>query len=114
MEINFSSNKLRKQLSVNKAMVKAHGPRRAELLKIVLAQLWAAPTLGEFAPPYSPPNRCHELKGNRKGQLSMDLDHPWRLIFRPDHDPVPTRPEGGLDWSAVTTITITGIEDTHG
>ena len=29
--------------------------------------------------------RLHELKGNRKGQLSFDLDHPYRLIFLPNH-----------------------------
>mgnify|MGYP002625802940 CR=1 FL=1 len=25
--------------------------------------------------------RCHELSGDRKGQYSMDLEHPYRLIF---------------------------------
>jgi proteic killer suppression protein len=44
----------------------------------------------------------------------MDLDHPYRLIFTPDHDPHPTRPEGGLDWQQVTAIIIFGVEDTHG
>jgi proteic killer suppression protein len=80
----------------------------------VLAQLWAAPTLEIFAPPYSPPHRCHELTGNLKGQLSVDLDHPYRLLFVPDHEPVPQRPEGGLDWQAVTAIKIKGVKDTHG
>lgn len=61
-----------------------------------------------------PPRCCHELTGNRKGQLSMDLDHPYRLIFKPGHDPVPERSEGGLDWRAVTEITIIGVVDTHG
>ena len=57
----------------------------------------------------------HELtKGKRSGKLSVDLDHPYRLIFIPDHDPVPRRDDGGLDWSQVTTIKIVGVEDTHG
>ena len=51
--------------------------------------------------------------GDRAGQLSMDLDHPYRLIFTPDHDPYPERPEGGLDWRQVTAINILGVEDTH-
>jgi len=38
--------------------------------------------------------------------LSVDLDHPHRLIFLPDHDPVPLLPDGGLDWSRVTAIMI--------
>ncbi len=29
------------------------------------------------------PGRFHELSGNRKGQWSCDLDHPFRLIFEP-------------------------------
>ncbi len=43
----------------------------------------------------------------------MDLDHPYRLIFIPDHGPVPRHEDGGLDWSLVTAITILGVEDTH-
>ena len=25
--------------------------------------------------------RCHALKGNRKGQYAVDLEHPYRLVF---------------------------------
>jgi proteic killer suppression protein len=53
-------------------------------------------------------------QGKRKGQLSVDLDHPYRLIFVVNHDPVPVLPDGGLDWSKVTAIKILGVEDTHG
>ena len=46
----------------------------------------------------SPPERCHELtEGKRIGELSVDLDHPYRLIFIPDNDPVPRRDDGGLE-----------------
>lgn len=114
MNITFGTASLRKQLNDEKAMIKAHGPLRTKKLKIALAQLRAAPNLGTFAPPMSPPHRCHELTGNRKGQLTVDLDHPYRLVFEPGHNPLPQRPEGGLDWQQVTTINITGIEDTHG
>lgn len=114
MDIVFSSKKLKKQLNEEKVMVKTHGPRRCRLLKVIMTQLRAAPNLGIFAPPYSPPNRCHELKGNKKGQLSVDLDHPYRLLFKPANDPIPTREEGGLDWNKVTAIEIKGVEDTHG
>lgn len=95
-------------------MMKAHGSIRTKKLKIALTQLRAAPHLGIFAPPMSPPHRCHELTGNRKGQLTVDLDHPYRLVFTPNHDPLPVRPEGGLDWNKVTSIEIIEIEDTHG
>ncbi len=76
--------------------------------------LRAAPNLAVFAPPMSPPHRCHELTGNRKRQLTVDLDHPYRLVFRVSQDPLPERVEGGLDWKQVTAIELIEIEDTHG
>ncbi|WP_293649788.1 type II toxin-antitoxin system RelE/ParE family toxin [Thiolapillus sp.] len=114
MDISFSSRHLEKQLNQERGMVKAFGPQRAKRLKIVLTALRAAPCLGVFAPPYSPPHRCHELTGNRKGKLSLDLDGPYRLLLSPAHNPLPERQEGGLDWHKVTAIKIHGVEDTHG
>lgn len=58
------------------------------------------------------PGRCHELHEDRAGQLSLDLDHPYRLLFRPADDP-DRGPGGGLDWSAVCAVVVIGIEDTH-
>ena len=114
MDISFSSRRLEKQLNQERAMVKAFGSQRAKRLKIVLTALRAAPSLAMFAPPYSPPHRCHELTGNRKGKLSLDLDGPYRLLLSPAHNPLPERQEGGLDWLRVTAIKIHGLEDTHG
>ena len=113
MDIFFSSKKLSKQFNEDKEMQKAHGAIRAKKLKIVMASLSAAKNLAVFTPPYSPPHRCHELTGDRKGQLSMDLDHPYRLIFR-SNSVNSKKQDGGLDWSLVTEILIIGIEDTHG
>nr|WP_243448514.1 killer suppression protein [Candidatus Thiosymbion oneisti] len=87
-------------------MVRACGERRSKRLRVVVATLQAAPNLSVLAPPYSPPHRCHELTGDRKGALSIDLDGPYRLIVQPVNDPLPQRPEGGLDWSAVTAVKI--------
>jgi hypothetical protein len=41
------------------------------------------------------------------------LDHPYRLIFIPADDPIPTKDDGGLDWSKVTAVEILEIADTH-
>ncbi len=114
MVITFASGKLQKQLNEGKTLIKVHGPRRAKKLMVVMASLRAAPNLGVLAPPYSPPNRCHELTGKLKGVLSVDLDHPYRLLFKPVNDPMPMKDEGGLDWSKVTEIEIQGVKDTHG
>ena len=110
MEIEFSSKKLQKQMNQAKEMLRAYGAIRTKKLQLVLTALNAAPNLAMFAPPYSPPHRCHELTGNLKGVLSLDLDHPYRLLIVPDHDPLPEREEGGLDWTLVTEIIIKKVE----
>jgi hypothetical protein len=70
----------------------------------------AAPNLGVLR---TLPGRAHELKGNRKDQISIDLKHPYRLIVEPADDPVPTRADGGLDWDAITAIRVLEVTDTH-
>ena len=60
-----------------------------------------------------PGPKCHELTQNRKGQLAVTLVEPKRLIFQPNHDPVPTNDDGGLDWSKVLKIEIIEIVDYH-
>lgn len=114
LSIEFASKKLARQFNSEKALVRAFGQKRAKRIAVVMTSLRAAPNLSMFAPPYSPPHRCHELKGNLKGKLSLDLDGPYRLIIEPTNSPLPTRNDGGLDWQGVTAIRILRIEDTHG
>ena len=92
-------------------MEKEHGVIRAKKLGQRLMELRAADCLADIS--RLPPPRCHELTGNRSGHFSVDLDHPYRLIFLPDHDPVPLTDDGGVDLRLVTSILILGIEDTH-
>ncbi|MBI5551345.1 MAG: type II toxin-antitoxin system RelE/ParE family toxin [Desulfobacterales bacterium] len=115
MDISFKNKKLEKSFNEGAQLDKIHGTLRAKKIRIRMKELRAAQSLKDFWPPKSPPGRCHELtEGKRSGQLSVDLDHPYRLIFIPDHDPVPRREDGGLEWSQVTAIQILGVEDTHG
>ena len=115
MEITFKTKKLEKVFNQSRQLEALHGAKRGRKIRIRLQEFRAAETLMDFWPPKSPPGRCHELtEGKRNGQLSVDLDHPYRLIFVPDHDPVPQKSDGGLDWAQVTTIKIICVEDTHG
>jgi plasmid maintenance system killer protein len=113
VEITFSSQRLAKKLNKEREMVRAYGAECARKLARRLTELKAAETLQDLAPPYSPPARCHELTGDRKGQISVDVKHPYRLLFVPDHDPLPERLEGGLEWKGVTQIQILEVENTH-
>ena len=114
MDIFFKSKKLQKSIDEGSQLEKMHESKRAKKIQIRMAELRAAESLMDFWPPKSGPSRCHELtQGRRNGQLSVDLDHPYRLIFVPEHEPVPEREGGGLDWSKVTAVKILGVEDTH-
>ena len=85
---------------------------RAKLLRRRLDEFRAAENLEIMRS--LPQVRCHELKGNREGTLSVDLDHPYRLIFEPASTPIPRKSDGGLDWTKVTAIRVLTIEDYHG
>lgn len=113
MDVGFRDRKLENECNDERLIVRRRGARQAKLLKRRLVQLRAAPALDTFHPPYSGPARCHELKGDRKGVFSVDLDHPYRLLFCPAHNPLPLRKEGGIDWKMVTAVEILGVEDTH-
>ena len=60
-----------------------------------------------------PAARCHELTGDRKGELVVDISGNYRMIFVPLHDLIPKKADGGLDWEGVTKIQINEIEDYH-
>lgn len=111
MQVFFRSKKLQKICSSSKEIQKAFGAARARKLQQRLLELRAAENLSQIS--RLPPSRCHEMTGNRRGQLSVDLDHPYRLFFIPANNPVPRNEDGGLDWEAVTEITIIEIEDPH-
>ncbi len=110
MEIEFSSRRLRKACSSGKAMRSRWGDHMAKKLQQRLADLEAAATLEEMR---NLPGRCHELTGDLAGDLAVDLKHPYRLIFRPRHEPTPTKGDGGLDWGQVTRILVTDVTDYH-
>ena len=63
--------------------------------------------------PTSRPDRLHQLVGNRRGQFAVDLVHPCRLVFVPNHNPVPIREDGGIDRDKVTAITVIEVVDYH-
>jgi proteic killer suppression protein len=60
------------------------------------------------------PGHCHQLRADRHGEFAVDLWGAYRLVFEPDHDPLPRLPDGGLDRSLVTRIRIKEVVDYHG
>jgi plasmid maintenance system killer protein len=112
MDVSISDRRLRKVINDNTACQREYGVDMAKKLTLRLASLRAAVSLADFWPAKSGPERCHELKGDLKGTFSVDLKHPYRLLFKPIKEPDVTDEQER--WRSITSIDITGIEDTHG
>lgn len=111
MRIYFRTKKMGRICSSSSEMQKEYGAEMTRKLQQRLMELRAASTLSEMSP--HPPARVHPLKGSRAGQFSVDLIHPFRLVFVPADDPVPLKPDGGVDLAGITAIIVLEICDTH-
>jgi len=109
MEVRFPPGDDPQDWNETKRLVRRHNAPRAKLIRRRLDDLRAAASLEVMR---HLPGRCHELRGDRSGQLSLDLDGPYRLLFRPA-PPIPVRPDGGLDWAGVAAIILVGVVNTH-
>ena len=108
--IIFRTSKLQKTCSNLKKCEKEWGTERCKKIRQRLDELHAATFLEVMR---NLPGRCHELREDRAGQLSLDLDGPYRLIFEPADDQIPLKDDGGLDWGRIRKVRIIGVEDTH-
>ena len=109
MDVLFEDADLAEMCADDRELRKRCGAGRAKKIQQRLATLRAAQTLADMR---ALPGRCHELHGDLAGHLTLDLDHPYRLLLRPAGD-VPTGPGGGLDWSAVGAVVVVAVTDTH-
>ena len=110
MDISYANSRIRKICTDAKVADKELGKAGARKLQERLEQMHEAENLEtlRFAA-----GDWHELKGDRKGQLACSLMKLTRLVFTPANDPLPTKPDGGLDWSQVTAIVNLEIRDYH-
>jgi plasmid maintenance system killer protein len=115
VEISSRDKGLRSALESEVACRRRYGTDMSKKLLLRLAVLKAAVSLGDFWPPNSGPERCHELKGDKAGTFSVDLKQPYRLLFNA------VESERRLDrsnererWKAIKAIELVTIEDTHG
>lgn len=111
VDITFRTRRLARVFNSDRSMRRQFGDRMARRIQMRLAVLRNARTLSLV--PSTPPDRCHQLTGNRSGQFAVDLVHPRRLVFVPNHDPVPLRDDGGIDLEQITAVTILEVVDYH-
>ncbi len=110
MDLHFANRKIEKLCNSDRDLRRVLGAGGAKRCKAHLASLHAAASLDAFR---TLPGRCHELVGERAGQLALVLPDGKRLVFEPFAQPPPTTDSGGLDWGAVTAISILEITDYH-
>lgn len=108
MEITFSNEKLRKLCEQQATAQKSLGAACARKLRSRLADMAAANSVQELVA-----GRPHPLKGDRAGQFAVDLEGGKRLVFKPDHVPIPQKLDQSIDWSRVTKVCIIFIGDYH-
>ena len=111
MDIAFQTRRLAKTFNSAEALRKVYGEPRARAIMRRLAVLRAAGSLALV--PTTPPERRHQLQGDRGEQFAVDLTHPYRLIFVPNHGHCPRKDDGGIDLERVTAITIIEVVDYH-
>lgn len=111
MDITFRNRKLQRTFNSDERLRRTYGDNLAKKIQMRLDILRSADNLALV--PAVPPTRLHALTQNRKGQYAVDLDRRNRLIFAPNHDPVPLREDGGVDLENVTEITILEATDYH-
>ncbi|OLE96718.1 MAG: killer suppression protein [Cyanobacteria bacterium 13_1_20CM_4_61_6] len=110
MDLIFETEGKAEEYNNSKLLVKLHNVQRVKLIRRRLDDLRAAPNLEAMR---NLPGRCHELKGDRDFEISLDLDGPYRLILYPAHNPIPLKPDLGLDWKKVTAVLVKEVVDTH-
>jgi proteic killer suppression protein len=111
MIISFRNRTLETDFLDKKTLIRRWGAEQARKIMLRLSEIAAAENLATLR--RLPQVRAHELSGNRAGQISLDVKHPYRLLIVPDYDNVPHKPDGGLDWENVKKVKILGVEDTH-
>jgi len=110
MDIIFEDSKFEEDCNNERRLQRKQGQDQAKRIRRRLDDLRAADCLEDLR---NGPGRLHELKGDRAEQFSLDLVHPYRLLFTVANDPIPRKEDGGLDWTQISAILILGVVDTH-
>lgn len=111
MNLRYSTRKLEKTVETFSAIKKHYGIWGKQISQR-LADLTSAKNLADM---YTiRPAHCHELKADRATEFAVSISRNHRIIFIPDHDPIPRKEDGGVDVNQVNSVIITAIgEDYH-
>ena len=105
MEVEYESTRLEALFNDQRRLRRTYGGACVKKLRNRMSSIVVESTLEQLG---GMPGDLHPLSGNRHGQFAMDLDGGWRLILRP-REPVPLRPDGGIDRTLVSGVVIVEI-----
>lgn len=111
MLVTFSDKDLERCADDEKYCIKKLGARRAKIFNTRISYLKTSENLEAVR--YLP-GKFHELVENRKGQWACDLDQPYRLIFVPHENPIPTDANGKYLWIEIKGVEVLEITNYHG
>ena len=111
MLIHFRNSKLKKIFASEKELMRSYGAEQGRVLIRRVSELRTARCLADLR--LLPQLRAHELAGDRKGQISITVRQPYRLILFPGNEPIARLPDGGLDWSGTTEVILVEVVDYH-
>ena len=111
MNIVFKTKRIEKDLNFSKRLIKKYGSKITRFIMRRMKVLAAANSLADV--PRQPPERCHQLSGDRDEQFAVVIKDQWRLVFVPNHESIPRKEDGGIELSQITAIKIIWIGDYH-
>ena len=79
MDITYKNRKIERICTNAKVADREYGSQMSAKIHMRIDEIRAVDTVEEMI--QFRIGRCHALKGNRKGQYAVDLEHPYRLDF---------------------------------
>jgi toxin HigB-1 len=110
MQVTFASRKLQTICESEKELRRTFGKDCAKKVVTRLSDLRAAGTLADMR---NLPGRCHELSGDRVGQLGITLAGGRRLVLEPSDGWPAAKQEGANAWVEVDSVSVLEIVDYH-
>ena len=79
LDITYKNRKIERICTNAKVADREYGSQMSAKIHLRIDEIRAVDTVEEMI--QFRIGRCHALKGNRKGQYAVDLEHPYRLVF---------------------------------
>jgi toxin HigB-1 len=110
MDIIFEDRKLEKIVNNEQKCIKKFGPICSKILLKRLQRIREAEHFDELK---HLPGRFHQLTADRPGQFAFDLEHPLKLIIKPQIEAENLDPIGNFIAALTTVVIVIEIEDYH-